>query len=70
MEQNIPELLLDLARDVRLYRKALIVPTEPMGEQQFRQVKLALDLLNKSAEFRLRAMVERWSIQRLVREMY
>lgn len=70
MEQNIPELLLDLARDIRLYQEVLIVPTEPMGEQQFRQVKLALDLLNKPMEFRLRAMVEGWSIQRLVREMY
>ncbi len=67
-----PELLLDLAREVRLPRQLLLIPQAgtSMGERQFRRIQLALDFEARAAEFKLRAQVEGWDVERLVREMY
>lgn len=66
------EVLLDYARVTRLPRDELLVFDEAYhpDEVDFARVKLALDFERRGVAFALRAIVEKWDILRIVREVY
>jgi hypothetical protein len=63
------EQLLELAKDVLQPRDAFIVVENDVSPETFNRIKLALDFYERGPAFHFRALVEEWSLDRLVREL-
>ena len=73
MTTTYPEFLLDIAHVVKHPTGELIVQESESQECASRvvgTVALALDFDSRPVGFRLRALIEGWDQQRLLREMY
>lgn len=66
---NVAEYLITLAKIVKHPRSDLVAVID-MTDTDIARVKLALDLDRRDTAFKLRAMVEDWSPERINRELY
>lgn len=70
-ESSVAEHLLNMARDLRgVSSTTLMVALRPMSDVELAEVKLALDFSTLGNIIHLRAMVEEWDQERIVRETY
>lgn len=70
MEVTHAEILLGLARAVRLPPGVLIEAAGPVSESDYARIKLALDFERRGPGLIFRAIVEEWGPYRIVREVY
>jgi len=70
MKISPAERLLELAATVAQPRDKLVICPREIDALWHSRVSIALALHRKSKEFHLRAIVERWSMQRIVEELY
>lgn len=68
--RTIAENLIEMAQALRMNRGQLIIADETLTESQFAKIKLALLLMDSEPVVKLRAIVEDWGNEKIVREMY
>ena len=69
MRETVAECMLSLAYSIR-YPRADVLDASGSDDLQISHVRLSLAFIERRGSLRLRAIVEDWSMVRIVEEMY